>query len=156
MMTLKLQKFNPIEKLERKQIMTIVLLLLLGVTIFAVSLGDSNAPQGIFAEGGIKTDFMDKIKTGIEWLITIAIVIVSLILFFSKGSRDLNLSEIITHLIVTVIVAWLANNFVKIITKAAGAEVDTNTKQVVSVTDNVNNVPEDIVEYVTPLGIVRQ
>ena len=140
MMTLKLQKFNPIEKLERKQIMTIVLLLLLGVTIF----------------GGIKTDFMDKIKTGIEWLITIAIVIVSLILFFSKGSRDLNLSEIITHLIVTVIVAWLANNFVKIITKAAGAEVDTNTKQVVSVTDNVNKVPEDIVEYVTPLGIVRQ
>lgn len=155
MMTLNLKKFNPIEKLERKQIMMTVFMVLLGITCIALSLGNVDTAAGIFKDGA-NPEFMSKIKEGIEWLIVIAVVIVSLVMFFTKGSRDLNLSEIITHLIVTVIVAWLAKNFVKIITNAAGAEVDTNVRQAVSKADNVNNVPEDIVEYVTPLGIVRQ
>lgn len=144
------------KKLEKKQTFLITSLILLTLSALAFSLTSSN-PAGIFSTlGGGSSNFMKDIEEGVKWLVGAAVIVVSLIMFFTKGSRDLNLSEIITHLVVTIIVAWLAANFVAIVTKAAGAEVDTNTKQTISKADNVNNVPEDIIEYVTPLGIVRQ
>lgn len=151
------------EKIKKNKIFMSVMLVLGVITIFAAAskTADIGSAQGIFAEvtgggAGGGGNFLKSILDGIKWIVFWGIIIFSLVQFFAKGSRDFNLSEFIVHLVVTVIIAWLGANFADIIKKAAGAEVDTNTKQFVSVTDNVNTVPEDIVEYVTPLGIIKQ
>lgn len=148
------------EKIKKNKIFMSVMLVLGVITIFAAAskTADIGSAQGIFAEvtGGGAGNFLKSILDGIKWIVFWGIIIFSLVQFFTKGSRDFNLSEFIVHLVVTVIIAWVGANFADIIKKAAGAEADTNTKQIVSVTDNVNTVPEDIVEYVTPLGIIKQ
>lgn len=151
------------ENIKKNKIIMLVMLVLGLITVFAAAskTADIGSAQGIFAEvtgggAGGGGNFLKSILDGIKWIVFWGIIIFSLVQFFTKGSRDFNLSEFIVHLVVTVIIAWLGANFADIIKKAAGAEVDTNTKQFVSVTDNVNTVPEDIVEYVTPLGIIKQ
>jgi len=153
-MTLKL---NPLmTKIEKNKILILSLLSVFLFTVFYVAMqGNVTDAKGIFKTGGMKVDFMKDIIEGMKWLVAIGIVIFSLVQFFTKGSRDLNLSEFIVHLIITLIIAWLGYNFVDLVTKGAGAEVNAETESIKK-TEHTKNVPDDIVEYVTPLGIVQQ
>lgn len=153
------------EKIKKNKILMLAMLVLGLITVFAVAskTADIGSAQGIFAEatggsggsGGGSGNFMKSILDGIKWIVFWGIIIFSLVQFFTKGSRDFNLSEFIVHLVVTVIIAWLGANFADIIKKAAGAEINATTESAQKI-EHVKNVPDDIVEYVTPLGIVQQ
>ena len=172
-MTLALNKekltFKTFEKIKKNKILMLALIVLGLITMFAVASkmqGIENA-QGIFAEtgsgggsgsggsGGGNGGFMKLILDGMQWIVFWGIIIFGLIQFFTKSSRDFNLSEFIVHLVITVIIAWLASNFAAIIKKSSGAEINA-TREAVQKTENTRGVPDDIVEYVTPLGIVQQ
>lgn len=175
-MTLTLNKekltFKTFEKIKKNKILMLALIVLGLITMFAVASkmqGIENA-QGIFAEtgsaggsgsggsggsGGGNGGFMKSILDGMQWIVFWGIIIFGLIQFFTKSSRDFNLSEFIVHLVITVIIAWLASNFAAIIKKSSGAEINA-TREAVQKTENTRGVPDDIVEYVTPLGIVQQ
>lgn len=172
-MTLALNKekltFKTFEKIKKNKILMLALIVLGLITMFAVASkmqGIENA-QGIFAEtgsgggsgsggsGGGNGGFMKSILDGMQWIVFWGIIIFGLIQFFTKSSRDFNLSEFIVHLVITVIIAWLASNFAAIIKKSSGAEINA-TREAVQKTENTRGVPDDIVEYVTPLGIVQQ
>lgn len=172
-MTLALNKekltFKTFEKIKKNKILMLALIVLGLITMFAVASkmqGIENA-QGIFAEtgsgggsgsggsGGGNGGFMKSILDGMQWIVFWGIIIFGLIQFFTKSSRDFNLSEFIVHLVITVIIAWLASNFAAIIKKSSGAEINA-TRESVQKTENTRGVSDDIVEYVTPLGIVQQ
>ena len=159
--------FKTFEKIKKNKILMLALIVLGLITMFAVASkmqGIENA-QGIFAEtgsgggsggsGGGNGGFMKSILDGMQWIVFWGIIIFGLIQFFTKSSRDFNLSEFIVHLVITVIIAWLASNFAAIIKKSSGAEIN-GTREAVQKTENTRGVPDDIVEYVTPLGIVQQ
>ena len=153
-MTLALNKEKlTFKTFEKNKILMLALIVLGLITMFAVASkmqGIENA-QGIFAEtgsgggsgsggsGGGNGGFMKSILDGMQWIVFWGIIIFGLIQFFTKSSRDFNLSEFIVHLVITVIIAWLASNFAAIIKKSSGAEINA-TRESVQKTENTRGV----------------